>query len=177
MLKDKVKSSYVQALLDIAREENIFNPFYKNAKLTITLLDKNPQLGELLNSYNIDDENKHQLIEKAFDKSFNKVFVNFIHLLIAKNKTLYLERICKEFVEVVDFTNGINRGTLYTTFLLTKEEIIKIEKIISDKLAKKVILTNKLDKQLLGGLRVEVGDYVIDQSVKSHFDSLRDFEF
>ncbi len=173
MLKSKIKKSYVQALLDIGLEENLIDQFYTNAKLVISLERTNPKFIVLLASYNIDNDIKHEIVKKTLVKNCHELFINFISLLIDTNKINYLILICKSFVTDVDFKNGRHHGIVYSTIALSQSKIKEIESIISIKLAKKIILNNLIDKQLLGGIRVEVGDFVIDQSVRGHFDQIR----
>ncbi len=173
MLSSKIKSSYIQALLDIAVEEKIIDKFYNDTKLIIELAQSNPKFLELLSSYNIDSDIKHEIVKKTLSKNCHPLFVNFVNLLIDKNRVNHLLLIAKSFITDVDYTNGRHHGVVYSTFLLSDQKLKMIEKIISTKLSKEIILDNLIDKQLLGGVRIEVGDFVIDQSVKAHFDTIR----
>ncbi len=173
MLNSKIKTSYIQALLDISLEEKIIDKFYKNTKLIIEIAQNNPKFLELLSSYNVDNDIKHEVVKEALSKNCHPLFINFINLLIDKNQVNHLLLICKSFIIDVDFTNGRHHGIVYSTFSLDAEKLKEIEKIISIKLSQNISLDNLIDKQLLGGIRVEVGDFVIDQSVKAHFDKIR----
>ena len=69
---------------------------------------------------------------------------------------------------------NIKRGIVYTTIKLTSKQLTAIEKKVSKLLNANVTLTNIIDKSILGGLKVQVEDYILDDSIKNHLLQLKE---
>lgn len=69
--------------------------------------------------------------------------------------------------------DGIVKGIVYSVRPLDEEEIRKITEFADKKFNRKTVLINKIDKTLISGIKLEVGDQVIDGSLKNRIDDLR----
>ena len=111
--------------------------------------------------------------KEIFSSRIDRDVVNFFCLLIDKRRVSQFIEIAKEFHVLCNQSNGIKEGVVYSTRLLDSNEIKGIEESISQKMKLNVELTNKLDPQLLSGVRVVVDDIVMDGSLKNKIDNLR----
>ena len=68
---------------------------------------------------------------------------------------------------------GILEGVVYVVNVLDTDTLNEIEKAVSQKEGKKVLLNQKLDTSLLGGIKVVIGDRVYDGSLKNKINSLQ----
>jgi F-type H+-transporting ATPase subunit delta len=93
--------------------------------------------------------------------------------LIDKRRINQFSEIAKEFHALCNQNKGVKEGVVYSTRLLDSDEIKRIEESVSQKMNLNVELTNKLDPQLLSGVRVIVNDVVMDGSLKNKIESLR----
>ncbi|MCB0279604.1 MAG: ATP synthase F1 subunit delta, partial [Calditrichaeota bacterium] len=57
---------------------------------------------------------------------------------------------------------------------LGKEHLDKIGKFLKANFSGEITVSNKIDKSLIGGFQIKVGDLIIDQSVKNHMQKLKD---
>ena len=69
---------------------------------------------------------------------------------------------------------NIKKGIVYTTIKLTKQQIEKLNEKVSKMLKANVFLVNEIDTKLIGGLKIVVDDYIIDDSLKYRLISLKD---
>ena len=99
---------------------------------------------------------------------------NFIKVLIKKNQLGKAEKIIDEFVKIWNLEQGVLEGDIVSARELKDEttELLngKIVKLLG---AKEVNLKNRIDKNIFGGFIARLGDTVIDGSVKSQLQSLR----
>ena len=58
---------------------------------------------------------------------------------------------------------------------ISKEEITKFEKKLSKKLSTEVLLVNKIDKSLLAGIKIKVGDYIIENSIEGFLNTFKKY--
>jgi len=98
---------------------------------------------------------------------------NFVGLLAVNNDLGLAEKIIAEFNKIRNKKEGIVEGEI----ILAREPNKKILEEISDyikqiTLAKKVLLTEKIDADILGGAVVRYGDRVVDMSLKNRMREL-----
>ena len=69
---------------------------------------------------------------------------------------------------------NIKRGIVYSTIKLTKTQLKGMESKISKMLNANVTLRNVIDENLLGGFKVQVEDYILDDSMKNRLEKLKE---
>src|SRR3989344_4291683 len=107
--------------------------------------------------------------------------------LINENKTKDLNKIFKDFSNMLskNADTVLKNDILYFTakYLDEKENNLRIEVTTSEKMdvklpkeiqGKKVIKENKVDPSILGGVKIKIGDILIDNSVKNRLDLLQE---
>ncbi len=164
---------YSLALLDIAKEEKKLDNYKEQALIIVDLLLENPTYIDILGSYAINDQDRLKLVDKAFSNKIEKCLKNFISLLVEKKRTKYIVPSLKRFILLINKEKDIHEGVAYSVSKLTTKELKDIEVTTSKILNLKVNLTNKLDSKLISGVRVVVGDQVIDNSIATKIENLR----
>ena len=84
-----------------------------------------------------------------------------------------LFEIIKEYKELYNSALGIVEGIVFSTTILSDNQIKGIETAVSKKEGKKVLLTSKIDESLIGGIKVVIADHVYDGSIKNKIASLQ----
>lgn len=169
---DSLYSRYAKALLLIAVEENKVEYYKEEVKTLKTLFVENDDFLKLLSSYFISDEEKSKVLDEVYPNNEN--IRNFIKVIIKNRRTKYLIKIFDEFINEVNSSIGIKEGIIYSVNKLTDEQIKKISDAIEVKLNNKVELVNKIDKRLIGGIKIVVEDKIFDGSVKNKLEKLHE---
>jgi len=95
-------------------------------------------------------------------------------ILTRKNREPLLLPIAKEFHNAYNEYKGISKAFITTTIPIDKGLRTEIEKIVKKLSDKKVVeLDEKVDKSLIGGFILNVGDRQIDASIKSKLEKLK----
>ena len=171
---DEVASRYASALVSIAKEEQKLEQ-YKLAVLSVKeAFDQNPEVLKLLKSYFVSNENKEKVVEELTKEFCLKNLTNFIKLLVIKHKIYLFKDIVSEITKGINFELDVYEGFVYSTEPLTKDKIIEISEVISQKIHKKVELKNKIDERLIGGVKVVVHDHVFDGSIKYKLETMKE---
>ena len=92
----------------------------------------------------------------------------------SKGRVELLPEIALAYEARSDEANGVTRGEVRSSTVLTSEERARIESKVSEVTKKKVILTYKEDPEVIGGLIAEVGGYRFDDTLRSHLKRLKD---
>ncbi|TCG10354.1 ATP synthase F1 subunit delta [Mycoplasma todarodis] len=153
-------NGYSLALLDIAQEEKKLDNYKEQAMVIVEVFTKNPTYINILGSYAIDTQERLALVEKAFSNKLEQCLKNFISLLVEKKRVEYIVPSLKRLISLINEEKNIHEGIAYSVSKLTAKQL-------------KDILVNKLDSELISGVKVVVGDQVIDNSIATKLQNLR----
>lgn len=98
---------------------------------------------------------------------------NLLRLLIEHRRTSEMPEIRREFDRMADAAQGIVNATLITAVALDDADRQRYEQELARRLGRKVRLEHRRDPQLIGGATVQIGDHLIDGSVRTQLDRLR----
>lgn len=117
------------------------------------------------------------LFELTADKSQKEIDVvvaNFVKLLNQKRQLKLAPKVMVKFNEIWNEANGIVEAEVASARKLESSQVEKLESFIKEKYqAKKVIINNKIDLSIKGGIVIKVGDEVMDGSVQTQLNNLR----
>ena len=170
---DSVASRYAIALLTIAREENKIKEYCDEVSKISEILTINKDLLYLLKSYGLSTDEKKDTIKTIFEGKISQFILNLFYVLIDNKRGGYLLATCEEFVRISLNELNIKSGVVYTTIKLTSIQIKALEMKVSSILNANVTLVNKLDESLLGGFKIQVEDYILDDSIKNRLANLK----
>lgn len=170
---DAIASRYAESLFSLALEENDILAYQKDMALITEVFQSDAKLVQFFSHVAISDDAKMRLLEKSFKEQINQYVMNFLKLLVKKRRFKYILAITHEFELLCYAHFNIKVGTIWTAYELEENEVIKIEKAMSQKLNQKVQLKQIVDPSLIGGVKVEIENHVYDDSISSKLDALR----
>lgn len=170
---DSVANRYAVALLSLAREENKILDYILEVQSIVGLLKKQPDFLELLKSYGISNNEKKEIIKTCFENKVNQYVVNLFYVLIDNKRGNLICNVCDEFVRIGYNELNIKQGIVYSTIPLNNEQLVKMQQKVSTILKCNVTLKNQIDDSLIGGFKIQVEDYVIDESIKNKLLELK----
>lgn len=169
-----IASRYAEALFQIGEEENLTDKIYKELNEVANLLENNKELFLVLNSPVISKQEKISIIDKIFKKEININLKNFFKILVEKDRISIIRDIDFSYKELLNNKNNILEGVAITAVPMNKEEIKKLEEKLSQKYNKNVTLENRVDKSILGGVLVRLGNEEIDGTVKTRLSKVKE---
>ena len=117
--KNEVSESYAKALVDLADEKGKLEPVHADVDAVAALLKENRKLAELLGNPVVDADKKRAVLAKiGKEAGFQLYTINFLNLLVQKDRLALLDEICESFEEQyckltdtqVDNTSVIREG-------------------------------------------------------------------
>ena len=103
----------------------------------------------------------------------DKLLANFLGLLVERSGTALLPKVIDAFGELLNESIGRVQATVTSATTVTNEQQQRLKESLSKMLDKDVVLDVNEDAEIIGGLVVRVGDQIIDGSVKTKLQSLR----
>ena len=136
-------------------------------------MKEQPQFMEILTLPKLSKDDKKNLIKNVFSKDASQILVNFLMVLIDKDRISLLNEIMVAYNQLVNQHLGILEGTVYSAVDLSKEQLTRLTYTFTKKLNKKIKLNVVIDPTLLGGYKVSLGDVVYDNSIKLQLKNLK----
>lgn len=168
-----VASRYAKALLELADENKISKDDVLN-QLTdvIKSVDGSSDLQRVMASPVISINDKKNVLVKLFAKDINKVIVNFLQLLIDKNRFAMLSSIYKEYRAEINKLNNLLSIHVTSAINLNKSDKAMIKVKLQNLLKKEIELDWAVNPEIIAGLVFEVGDNIIDNSLQHKIKEL-----
>ena len=161
---------YSQALFEIALESGCLDEINSEMGQCRTVFEENPELIKLLASPVITFGEKAEVISKIFGK--DGIIRDFICVVTQKGRISYFSEIAEEFTGKYNEHINIVKMTAITSVALKSEQREKLIGKLEEKSGKKVILSEKIDPSILGGIIVEYDNSRIDNSVKGKLEAV-----
>lgn len=119
----KIASTYAKALYDIALEENVLEEVKNDFNVIVSSIKEQPQFLNVLTLPKLDKEEKKQLIKSIFSSNTPQISVNFLMVLIDKDRIDLLNEIVVAFNQMVNEHFGIVEGTVYSAVPLSDAQL------------------------------------------------------
>lgn len=171
---DIIANRYAEALFQLSEEENITKEIYNELHSVLDIVKNNKDLDNVLKSPLVAKAEKVQLIETLFNNKINNNLKNFLKILVEKGRISSLKSIEITFKQLLNDRDNIIEGTVISAIPLTGEKVKELEEKLSKKYNKNVTLENKVDKSILGGVLIRLGNTQIDGSVKTRLDNIKE---
>lgn len=169
---NEVALNYAQALYSLAKEENSVKDWGEQVQMLLELTSENSDLLLLLDSRFLTIEERKSNVEIVF-KDFAPSITDFIKVIIDYHRLPLLSDILQAFISLCHEAQGILEGLVYSAFSLENNIIQLIENKISQLEERKVALKLRVDRTLIGGVKVVINGHVYDDSIKNQLEKMQ----
>jgi|LGOV01.1.fsa_nt_gb F-type H+-transporting ATPase subunit delta len=172
-MAELVAKTYSQALFEVGLDNNNLDVFMEELKVVRDMFREYPDFYEILISPKINTEEKKKIVDEVFKGKATNEINNFMKILLDKRRVKDLYSIVEQFENLIYEHKGIVKATAITTVLLGKDEKDSLTKKLESITGKEVELINEIDKSVLGGVLIKLGDQVIDGTLKGKLNNLQ----
>jgi|TARA_B110000211_G_C14014301_1_gene524657 F-type H+-transporting ATPase subunit delta len=159
---------YALALYELASENSEIENIEKDVNGMLSLYNSSEDIRMFMQNPTKSIDLQIHMINKISELlEFTKTFKNFLSVLIVKRRIFFIGKIIKNFIKLITKKKGILEASLISSKELSKEEIKKISEELSKSIGSTVNFDYKVDKNLIGGLKVQLGSLMIDSSIKN----------
>lgn len=163
-----VSKTYGDALFDLALEEKSLDSVTEEIKVLAEVLASNEELSKFISHPKVSKEEKIDVIEKSFKGTFSDTVVGFLVIVLQKGRF-------EEINAIFDYYNARyleykNIGVAYVSSAieLAEEQKAKIEKkLLATTKYEQFQMNYTVDKSLIGGIVIRIGDRIVDNSIKN----------
>lgn len=165
---------YAKALLDAVTTLDEKNLKEIQGELeALSILSEEPAVGFFMHP-GFHTEEKMAVLTDLFSKhKFHEETKQFLYTLLSLGHLQFIAAIAKHFSTALNEKNREMKIQVSSAFPLTKEEEEKIKSTFEKSIGKKVLLDVTLDRDLIGGVRAQVGGVIYDSSIQGHLTRLQ----
>lgn len=131
------------------------------------------QLRQLADNPKVNAEQLFGVVTAVARTALPQMAQNFLRTVIDNGRVDVLPEIANQFRALVNRTNGSSDALVYSAFALDAAALAELGKTLEKRFNRKLNLSVELDESLIGGVRVVVGDEVLDTSVKVRLEQMK----
>ncbi len=169
----KAGDLYGQSLYDLAAEENLTDEILGEMGVVKEIFKENPDYIKLLSEPSVPRNERLQLVDEAFEGSLQPYLMNFIKILIEKGIVREFSACYKRFRKSYNEAHGIAEALVTTAVKLDDGQLSQLKEKLESISGKKILLEQKTDPGVLGGVRVDLEGQLFDGTVKGRLSELR----
>lgn len=166
---------YSRALFNLALEQKAIEQYGAELDGFNQVLRDLPDLGNALrNPLYPEGVKKTIFLKVAAQMELSPIVKGFLSLLVEKKRIQHLPEIADYYHRLIDEHSNISRAKVKAAVKLEDAEIGEIAAALEKKIGKKIIVEFEQDPSLLGGVFAQIGDFVLDGSVKRQLISFKE---
>jgi len=166
-----VARPYAEAAFALAREKNVLEPWSQRLRLIASIV-QDPRVAEALDNPRLDAPEKQSLLLSIAGERLDEDARSFVRVLVEAGRVHLAPEIAEVFDGLKDRYEGAAKAEIETAFPLTDAQLADMKSALEKRFGKRIEATVRVNKDLIGGARVSVGDAVIDASVRAKLDSM-----
>jgi len=159
---------YSRALFEVANETKELDKIENDVRNFQLLFDSSSEIKNFILNPTQSKNTQNNVINLLSVKlGFSKNLKNFFLLLIEKRRIFFVKKIFKSFLKLCSKKRGEIKASLISSKELSSTELDEISKDLSNSMRSTIKFDYKVDKELIGGLKLQLGSFMIDTSIKN----------
>jgi F-type H+-transporting ATPase subunit delta len=168
----EIAEVYARSLFEVAKENDVLDEVHDQLDEFADVLEENRDLQVFFFSPYFSSEEKKEGVEKVVDGADER-FVRFLELLAERHRMPALLRIRRVFDDLWAEENKLLPVTITSAVELDKKTVKRIGDEIQEQTGRRIELTTDVDPDVIGGLAMQVGNVIMDATIKNRLERLR----
>ncbi len=173
MNESKISVRYAKALFSEGKDANSLDLLKKDIELLYQSIHEIPELQHIIESPVIKASEKINIFKKAFKDLFSPLTITFIILVLENRREEFLAGIARYFLSLLRTEQNIQSAEFITATAINKNIRKSVIRLISKKFKTDVDLHEYVDKSIIGGFILRVGDEQIDASIATKLNNIK----
>ena len=168
---------YALALYKVAEEKGKVEEYLNDLREIVSLMKYDVEFLKVIKHPDISTSRKKKIFINIFKGKIDEELLSFLLILIEKDRILFTEEKLKEMEKIHLDQNNTLLVEVKTVIPLEETERERLRVKLYNMYDKKIIFEEKLDKNIIGGVYVRVGDDIIDGTIKSKLEEMKKLMF
>ncbi len=172
-METKVAKRYAKSLISLSNEKGIIDSVNNDMQLFAAVCIENNDLALLLSTPIIHSDKKLSILKQIFAHRVNIMTMTFFEIVIRKGREKYLIQIAKNFITQYKILKKILTAEIVSAVGLDDKLRKQVYELLRNNENSEVELMEKVDKKLIGGFVLRIGDKQYDASVVASIRKLK----
>ena len=134
----------------------------------MTIYNTSEDLKSFIKNPTQSQSNQLEILNRiSIQMILSKIIKNFLSILVIKRRIFFINKIFLSFLSLTSKQRGELKASLVSSKSLTNEELKSLNKDISQTMGTAITFDYKVDENLIGGLKMQIGSLMIDTSTKN----------
>lgn len=169
----EIGKAYGGALFQLAREEGLDETIGAQLTTLCGALREDPDYVRLMAAPTLKKSKRLEILQETFEGKVHEYILNFMSILVENGTFEALFSCNEEYRKLYNKAHNIVTVTAYTVIEMDDALAAKLREKLEKTLGKTVELECKLDRSMIGGVRLEMDGERLDGSVKSRLEGIR----
>jgi F-type H+-transporting ATPase subunit delta len=166
---------YAKALLLIGQQDGQTERYRTELQSVAELVASDRRLDQAINNPLYESSARKRVLQALIVKlKFSKAVESFLVLLFEKGRFSFLGHINDFYQKLSDDLKGVARATVISAGALSADAVERIRAALSRRTGKNLLLDVKQDPRLIGGVITQIGDLVLDGSIRTQLLNMRE---
>ena len=174
MAADPIAQRYAEAAFETAKKEGVTDDTGAVLSTLAETARRDPEVGKWLVNPDVTVEDKLAALERAVKGQWPWVVKALLSTLLSFGRAEYLEQVAQAFTALVDRDEGRLRVLVRSARTLPAASRSRLQRMLEMWQGKQVALETEVVPALIGGLEIHVEHRVLNGSVRSELNTLRD---
>lgn len=168
-----IAERYAIALFELGEKDNKLDEYDADLQKIKATLDLSKDLSVFLAHPTISIGDKKEILDSIFKSEISQHSLNLMKLLLDRNRIFILTAIVNNFHTILNKKKNIVLARVITAVEINEDIKNRVKGKLENKFSKQIELESKIDPEIIAGMIVEIGDKIIDGSVKTKLENMR----
>lgn len=166
---------YASALLSIANENKSIDKYRQYLQNMVYYYENVPELDFFVKNPQVNKEDKKKVLCKIMENDADDSFLNFVKVLVDKERLDIIADILENYEVLANEKQNIVLIKVTSAMLLDDEQIENIKHKYQKQFGvSRIEIKNIVDKSIIGGIKLEIGDKIVDATLKTKLKALKE---
>ena len=166
-------NKYAKALFNASVKNNSTRETYNGLCLISTIIKSIPEFNHILFTKNMSRLNKKNILSNILSSKVHSLAIELLAILIDNDECQLFNDIANKYNYVMNLDSKELDMTITSNIKFSSDELNSIENDVSIKLNKHINIKSFIDKKLLGGMKLRIGNTIIDNSLSNKLIKLK----
>jgi F-type H+-transporting ATPase subunit delta len=139
----------------------------------LAVVASQPQLLQFADNPKVGNQQVYDVVSDVARVQLPPPAQNFLRTVIDNGRLAAVPEIARQFREMKNALSGSSDAVVYSAFPISQEQMGSVAQALEKRFGRKLNLTVQEDASLIGGIRVVVGDEVLDTSVRARLEQMK----
>jgi F-type H+-transporting ATPase subunit delta len=169
---EEIAEVYARSLFEVAKEHDALDDVREQLGMFTQALEDDREVAIFFFSPYFSTEEKKDGLHRAVEGA-NPIFMNFLEALLERHRMPAIYRIRARYDALWEEEHKLLAVEVTSAIALDESIVNEIGERIGEQAGRKIELSSKVDPEILGGIVLRVGNFILDASIRNRLNQLR----